>query len=80
MTKEEAIEAFRLAVKAEHKANIPENATEEMRRVALITGDTISRLSADHLDHWFHIYESIFTDYLTNQGHVASLETPDNKE
>lgn len=67
MNKQEAIEAFRAAVKAEHKANIPENATEEMRRIALVTGDTISRLSADHLEHWFHIYEDIFTTYLSEK-------------
>lgn len=64
MNKEEAVEAFRLAVKAKHEANIPESANEEMRRHSLITGDMISRLSADHLEYWFDIYEDIFSRYL----------------
>lgn len=80
MTKDEAIEAFRIAVKEKHEANIPENATEEMRRHALVTGDMISRLSADHLDYWFPIYERIFTDYLTEQWDAAKVKAPDNKE
>lgn len=80
MTREEAVEAFRLAVKADHEANIPDNATEEMRRTALITGDYLCRLSADHFDHYFDLYERIFTEYLTEQWDAAKVKAPDNKE
>lgn len=76
MTREEAVEAFRLAVKAKHEANIPDNATEELRRHSLITGDMISRLSADHLDHWFDIYEDIFSQYLTAKWPAPKKAAP----
>lgn len=80
MKKEEAVEALRLAIKTKHEANIPNNATERMRDIALATGDLISRMTADSFEYNFDIYESIFTDYLTSQWDASKVKAPDNKE
>lgn len=80
MNKNQAVEAFRLAVKAEHESHIPDNASGSLREQALATGDLISRLSADHLNHWFHIYEDIFSTYLTDKQGASKVKAPNNKE
>lgn len=76
MTKDEAIEALRIAIKAHHEENIPANATESMREVALRTGDLISRMTADHFEYTFDIYEDIFTTYLSEKWDASKKAAP----
>lgn len=64
MTKDEAVEAFRVLVHKQYLDAIPENANTSMRETAEVSGELYARMSADHFEHHFELYESIFKNYL----------------
>lgn len=80
MTKDEAVELFRVAILQKHRQNIPENAKGEVLRNAEITGDYISRLSADSFEYNFDILEAIFDEYLTQKHGWYRVGEPTTKE